>query len=230
MATFAFIHGAGGRGSDWQLAADELHARGHGTVLVDLPCDQPVGLDAYADAVVAAVGDASDVVLVAHSLGGLTAPVVATRIPVEALVFVTAMVPLPGERGGEWWGNTGHSAAFEAQRLPDDSDETVYLHDVPPDVLAASEPPRDQTGEVLDDPNPIERWPDVPTAFLICADDRFFPAPWMADVVRDRLGIEARSIPGGHCPYLATPVTTAAAIERAWLDRATLPPVHLCAP
>lgn len=226
MATFVFIHGAGGRGSDWQLVADELHRLDHRTVLVDLPCDQPVGLDAYADAVTDAIGDERDeLVLVAHSLGGLTAPVVASRLPVEAMVFVTAMVPLPGERGGDWWGNTGHAAAFEAQDLPDDSDETIYLNGVPPEVLAASEPPRDQTGEVLGDPNPLETWPDVPTTYLVCRDDRFFPADWMSGVVRHRLGTEPVVIPGGHCPYLATPVSTAAALDQAWTARADAPPV-----
>lgn len=226
MATFAFIHGAGGRGSDWQLAADELHARGHDTVLIDLPCDQPVGLGAYADAVVDAVGDPpDDLVLVAHSLGGLTAPVAASRLPVQALVFVTAMVPLPGETGGDWWSNSGHHAAFEAQGLTDESEEAVYLHDVPADVLAAAEPPRDQTGEVMEDPCPLTEWPEVPTTYLVCGDDRFFPAGWMTDVVRARLGIEPVVVPGGHCPYLATPVSTAVAIEQAWLGRAALPPV-----
>ena len=79
----------------------------------------------------------------------------------------------------------------------------------------------------MDDPCPLDAWPDVPTSFLVCADDRFFPPAWMAGVVRDRLGIEPVSIPGGHCPYLATPVSTAAAIEGAWAGRAALPPVAL---
>lgn len=228
MATFAFVHGAGGRGSDWRLVAAALADRGHTTVLVDLPCEDPVGLDGYADAVIDAIGrDAADVVLVAHSLGGLTAPVVATRIPVEAMVFVTAIVALPGERGGEWWTNAGHQQAYEAQGLADDSEETVFLHDVAPDVLAACEPPRGQTGEVLDDPSPLDGWPDVPTTFLVAQDDRFFPAGWMTDLMRRRLGIEPLPIPGGHCPYLSQPLPLADAIEQAWLTRATTPPVSL---
>ncbi|WP_421118546.1 alpha/beta fold hydrolase [Aquihabitans daechungensis] len=229
MATFACIHGAGGRGSDWRLVAAELEARGHEVVAPDLPCDEPAGLDDYADAVIAAIGDRPDVVLVAHSLGGLTAPVVADRIPVEALVFVTAIVALPGEPGGEWWGNSGHAEAYAAQDLPDDADETIFLHDVPADVLAASAESREQTGEVMDDPSPLEAWPDVPTTFLVCRDDRFFPAPWMTDLVRHRLGIEPVVIPGGHCPYLSEPVALADAIERAWKDRAGAPPVTLAA-
>lgn len=227
MATFAIIHGAGGRGSDWRLVADELEARGHESVLLDLPCEEPIGLDGYVDTVIEAIGDRSDIVLVAHSLGGLTAPVVATRIPVSALVFVTAMVPLPGERGGEWWGNVGHEAAYEAQGLADNDDDTVFLHDVPPEVVASFEPSRDQTGQVMEDPSPLTDWPDVPTTFLLCRDDRFFPAGWMADVVRSRLGIEPVAVPGGHCPYWSQPAALAAAIEQAWDDRASAPTVTL---
>ena len=48
-----------------------------------------------------AVGDADDVVLVGHSLGGLTIPVVAQAFaergrPVRAMVFVAAMLPTVG--------------------------------------------------------------------------------------------------------------------------------------
>lgn len=229
MATIAIIHGAGSQGSDWRLVAAELRERGHDPVLVDLPCEDPVGLDGYAGAVIEAIGERDDVVLVAHSLGGLIAPVVATRIPVEAMVFVTAMVPLPGERGSEWWGNVRHGEAYAAQGLPDDEDDTVFLHDVAPEVLATCDPPRDQTGEVLDDASPLEGWPEVATTFLVCRDDRFFPAPWMADLVRHRLGIEPVVVPGGHCPYLSEPVALAEAIDRAWQGRAEAPPVTLAA-
>lgn len=230
MATFALIHGAGGRGSDWRLVADELRERGHDAVLIDLPCEDPAGLDAYADTAISAIGDRPDVVLVAHSLGGLTAPVVASRRPVEAIVFVTAMVALPGETGGAWWGNVGHEAAFEGQELPDDADETVYLNDTPPEVVASFDPPRDQTGEVMEDPSPLTGWPDVPTTFLVCRDDHFFPAAWMTEVVRTRLGIEPVAIPGDHCPYWSQPAALAAAIEQAWDGRATAPAVTLGGP
>jgi pimeloyl-ACP methyl ester carboxylesterase len=50
--------------------------RGHDVVAVDLPCDdESAGLGEYAD-VVNAVGDRTDLVVVAHSLGGFTAPLV----------------------------------------------------------------------------------------------------------------------------------------------------------
>ena len=221
MATFVLIHGAGGRGSYWGLVASEIEAAGHDTIAMDLPCDDPrAGLSEYTDAVVAAIGDRrDDLVLVAQSLGGFTAPLVAERVPVDLIVLVTAMIPRPGETGGEWWGNTGQAEAVAAQGLLDDTAETLFLHDVPHDVLAAVEPPRDQVGTAMEEVWPLDAWPDVPTRFLLCMDDRFFPLEWMRGIVRDRLGLEPDEVPGGHCAFLSQPKPLAAAILRAWDER-----------
>ena len=219
MATFVCIHGAGGSATDWDLVAAELRGRGHAVVAMDLPCDQEVGLDAYADAVVDAIGGRRrSLVLVAQSLGGLIAPLVAERVPVELMVLVAAMVPRPGESGGQWWEATGHAGAVAAQGLEDREPETLFVHDVPPDVLAESGPPRDQTSTLLEEPWPLPAWPDVATRFLACRDDRFFPLDWLATVVGDRLGIEPDVVPGGHCAYLSRPAELAGAIEACWLD------------
>lgn len=213
MTTFVCIHGAGGRGSYWDLVAAELAPRGHEVVAMDLPCEDEVGLDAYVDAVLDAIGDRrGDLVLVAQSLGGFIAPLVATRVPVDEIVLVAAMVPRPGETGGEWWAATGHAEAVAAQGLPDESPETLFTHDVPPDVLEAAGPPRDQAGAMLEEPWPLAAWPDVPTRFLACRDDRFFPSGWLQGIVRDRLGIETTEIPGGHCAFLSQPRAMADAL------------------
>ena len=170
MATFVCIHGAGGRGSSWDLVAAELRAAGHDVVAPDLPCDDDAaGLAEYTDAVVDAIGDRrDDLVVVAQSLGGFTAPLVAERLPVELIVLVTAMIPRPGETGGEWWANTGQAAAVAALHLPDDREETLFTHDVPADVLAAAGPTRGQSGTPMDEVWPLAAWPDVPTRFLLC--------------------------------------------------------------
>lgn len=54
-------------------------------------------------------------------------------------------------------------------------------------------------------PWPLESWPDVPTRFLLCRDDRLFPADWMRRVVKERLGITPDEIDGGHCVALSRP-------------------------
>lgn len=47
--------------------------------------------------IVEALGDADDVVLVGHSLGGASIPIAAARRPVRHLVFVCALLPEPGK-------------------------------------------------------------------------------------------------------------------------------------
>src|ERR687896_534671 len=80
------------------------------------------------------------------------------------------------------------------------------MHDVPADLAAeALKRVRDQSETPGRKPWPLKSWPDVPTRFLLCRDDRFFPAEWMRRVVRDRLGITPNEIDSGHCPMLSRP-------------------------
>jgi pimeloyl-ACP methyl ester carboxylesterase len=215
MATFVLIHGAGSDSWYWHLVGPRLQAQGHDVVAPDLPSDDDAaGLDEYTDAVVRAIGDRRDLVVVGQSLGGLTAPLVCERVPVECLVLVGAMVPLPGERPGEWWANTGFDAARreQAQRegrvLDEDFDViTEFFHDVPADVTAEAmaRGERAQSRTPLEKPWPLGAWPEVPTHFLLCRGDRCFPAPFMRRVVRDRLGIVPDEMDGGHLPALGRP-------------------------
>ena len=174
---------------------------------MDLPCDDDAaGLAEYTDAVVEAIGDRrDDLVLVAQSLGGFTAPLVAERMPVELIVLVTAMIPEPGETGGEWWGQHRLRRGDRRPGAPRRQRRDAVPPRRPADVLAAADPPRDQSGTLMEEPWPLAAWPDVPTRFLLCMDDRFFPPEWMRGIVRDRLGIEPDEVPGGHCAYLSQP-------------------------
>jgi pimeloyl-ACP methyl ester carboxylesterase len=103
VATFALIHGGGGSAWDWHLVVPELRQRGHEPVAVDLPCeDESAGWWEYADAVITALGERRGEIVVAHSLGGFTAPLVCARMAVDLLVLVAAMIPSPGELFDDW--------------------------------------------------------------------------------------------------------------------------------
>src|SRR5262249_7730182 len=147
--------------------------------------------------------------VVAQSLAGFTAPMVTERVSVELIVLVAAMVPRPGEPPGAWWANTGHV-------FPDPFDPAeIFAHDLAPDLAAASlEHVRDQSATPFEKPWPMPAWPDVPTRFLLCRDDRFFPADFQRRVVRDRLGIEPDEMAGGHLPALARPDELVTWLER----------------
>lgn len=209
---FVLVPGAGGAAWYWHRVVAELRARGHEAVAVDLPgADESSGLPQYADAVVEAIGDHPDAVLVAQSMGGFTAPMVCARVPVGLLVLVNAMVPLPGETPGQWWGATGSErarvAAAEAGGYGTEFDlDTYFLHDVPPEIAAAgAEHQRPEADVAFNQPCDIERWPDTTTRVLAAAGDRFFPVDFQRRVARDRLGIEAETIPGGHLAALSHP-------------------------
>jgi pimeloyl-ACP methyl ester carboxylesterase len=151
-----------------------------------------------------------DVVLVAGSLGGFTAPLVCERVPVRELVLVNAMIPAPGERARDWWAHTG---AIEAQEAaagaggygPFDM-ATYFLHDV--DAEVAAEGGRYQRPEAdiaFDSVCDFTAWPATPVRVLAGADDRFFPVGLQRRVARDRLGVEADVLPGGHLLPLVHP-------------------------
>ena len=190
--------------------APQLRERGHEVVAVDLPCDDDsAGLAEYAQCVVDAVGARGDVILVAQSLGGFTAPLVCGRLPVSLLVLVNAMVPAPGEPPGAWWANTGHV-------FPDPFDPAeVFTHDLPDDVAAEAETHvRIQSGTVFEGPSLLKAWPDVPTRCLLSRDDRFFPADFQRRVAQERLGLTPNELPGGHLPALARPDELVLWLER----------------
>jgi Alpha/beta hydrolase family len=216
--TFALIPGAGGAAWYWHRVTPLLQAAGHEAIAVDLPGDDPTaGLAEYAGLVTSAIGDGGgNVVLVAMSLGGFTAPLVAAEVPVSAMVFVNAMIPCPGETPGAWWENTGWSdarvAAAKQGGYGSDVDLDVYfLHDVPPDIAAAGEPyQRPEADVAFGSPCDFSGWPPVTIRAVAGADDRFFPAGFQRALARDRLGIEADVLPGGHLMALSHPAELAA--------------------
>jgi pimeloyl-ACP methyl ester carboxylesterase len=211
MATYVLIHGAGDVGWYWHLVAAELRERGHDVVAPDLPCDDDAaGLSEYADAVIDAIGGRTELVVVAQSFGGFTAPLVCDRTPVELLVLVAAMIPAPGEAPGDWWANT----RYESRGEDDDDVIATYYHDVPPALVAeAVQRARGQSGTPMQAPWPLQAWPDVDTRVLLCRDDRLFPAGFMRRVARERLGVVPDEIDGGHCIALSRPRAVAERLD-----------------
>ena len=212
MSTFVLVPGAGGAAWYFSRLVPLLEQTAHQAIAVDLPGgDERAGLCDYADIVVAAIGKRSDVALVAQSLGGFTAAVVAQRVRLEAIVFVNAMIPNPGETAGAWWGNTDATAArIDAATCngysPEFDLQTYFLHDVDRAVAAQGEPyQRNEADAVFGTACQFTTWPDVPIHVVAGADDRFFPVQFQQRVARERLGIEADVLPGGHLMALSQP-------------------------
>jgi hypothetical protein len=231
MATFALLHGAGSDSWYWHRVVPLLEARGHAVVAPDLPCDDDTaGLAEYTDVAVAAIGDRPDVIVVGQSMAGFTAPLVGERVDARLLVLLAAMVPLPGEPPGEWWAATGWDGAHRAlaaeqgRPLTGGLDvEAEFLHDLPADVKAAllARGERGQSGTPFEKPWPPDAWPAVPTRFLLCRHDRFFPAAFQRRVVRERLGLVPDEMDGGHLVALSRPGELADRLLAYGADAAT---------
>src|SRR3954447_26152026 len=205
---FVLVPGAGGQAWYWHRLVPELSRRGFAAVPVDLPADDDsAGLDVYVETVLAAAAPWKDVVVVAQSMGGVTAPPASPRRPVRSLVLLNAMVPRPGETGAEWWTATGHRAHGTWGEL--------FFHDVPAEVLAEArdrgEPA--QSSRPFEDPWPLPAWPDVPTVVLCGAEDRFFPPEFQRRLARERLGLDVELIRGGHLAPLSRPAELADRLE-----------------
>ena len=220
MSTFVLVPGAGGNASYWRELVAELERRGHEAIAVDIPQDDPsVGLPEYAALVEAAIGDRTDTVVVAQSLGGFTAPMVGS--PVRMIVLLNAMIPLPGETPGQWWGATGSDAARRAAeeaagRDPEFDEERTFFHDLPDDVRAQMErdpQPRAPADTIWDQRCDFEQWPDVPIRVVVGRDDRLFPWEFQQRVSRDRLGVEPDLLPGGHVLAKSRPTELADLLE-----------------
>ena len=223
MATYVLIPGGGGDPWEWHRLVPELVARGHDAIAVRLPAeDDEAGWSEYADTVIEAVADRADLVVVAASMGGFTAPIVCARRRVELLLLLNAMIPAPGESFDAWWSNTASGPArreYHAQlglSAEDAADDAViYYHDLSPELRAEAEARawQDQSATPLGEPWPLDSWPDVPTRAVAGRHDRMFPLEFQRRVARERLGIEVDEIDGGHMVALSNPLGLADRLE-----------------
>jgi pimeloyl-ACP methyl ester carboxylesterase len=225
VTTFALVPGAWHGAWCWERVAPLLTAAGHAVLTMDLPCDDPAaGCAAYADVVLEAVADAGDdLVLVGHSAGGLTTPLVAAARPVERLVFLSALLPLPGRPFTEQ-NRAEHILMrdYQAGVEPDDdgcrrwfdaelAERTLYSGCAAADAAWAFARLRPQSSTIYGEPSPLERWPDVPVTDIRGSDDRIVSPAWAAATVPGRLGVESAVIgDAGHSSMLSHPREVAA--------------------
>src|SRR4029077_8099521 len=199
MASFSLVHGAWHGGSCWDFVRAELEARGHAVNAPDLPCeDVDAGVEEYAATVPAA-----DVV-VGHSLGGFTIPLVEARTH----VFLTAGV---GGTGGP----DVLAPGFGAGQMSDELGRSYYPD---PAVAAAELQYPSEYGELA---SRLRRQAALVGAtvavespvYIVCARDAVIRPECQRHLARDVLGVEARELDSGHSPMLERPGELADLLE-----------------
>ena len=219
----ALVHGSYHGAWCWDLLIPELERRGHRAVAVDLPISDPgAGAAEYADAVVAAIDGIVDPIVVGHSMAGIVIPIVAERRPVARLVFLAAMLPIPGRSINEQRASEPIDAPVELANaewtdLGDDvwmvgptTATELFFPDAPPDLAAwAASRLRPQCYRVMSEPSPLAAWPTTERSFIVCRDDIALNPAWARVAARERLGVEPLEIDGSHSPFLTRPVELA---------------------
>jgi pimeloyl-ACP methyl ester carboxylesterase len=226
MTTFGLVHGAWHGGWCWKYVVAELEARGHATVAPDLPCDDAAaGLADYAHAVIGALGEADDVVLVGHSMGSLVIPLVAAARPVTGMVFLCSVPLVPGVTVGPDLAGMVTPELAGAPRFCDElgrdlfdnaTARRVFYHDCDDDLAAwAVSRLRPQGPRPLTEPSPLGAWPEVPSEVVLTDDDRAVSAAWAVEAARGWLGRDPIVLPGSHSPFVSHPAALADALVNA---------------
>ncbi|MCW0215146.1 MAG: alpha/beta hydrolase [Pseudonocardia sp.] len=230
------VHGAWHDSSSWAPLRAELGSRGVPVVAPDLPSDRPgLGAEDYARVVVDAVeaAGADPVVLVGHSLGGLTAPVVAQLLGPErvtALVLVAALLPDPGRSWNDQAraDRTMMAPGFGAGAVrradgttewpPDAAAEGLYrgvAQESSDDLVrVAVAGLRPQAWAIGKEITPLTGWPAIRTISVVCAQDRVVEPAWSRRAAAV-LGAEVVELAGGHFPMLTRPAELAEILTRA---------------
>jgi pimeloyl-ACP methyl ester carboxylesterase len=232
MTTFALVHGGAHGGWCWEMLQPELSARGHKSIAPDLPIeDEAAGAEDWARVVVNAINDAvgpddDDVVVVAHSMGGLAAPMVGLQRPVKRIVLLGALVPMPGMSYLDYLATQEDALApssdasedLAAGELPDDAGMEITLemakhlfyNDLDDDVAQrAWERLRPQAMTTFVEQCPFDQWPDVPLTYILMTGDNAVGQDWSRRVARERLGADLIELEGSHSPFYSRPAELA---------------------
>jgi pimeloyl-ACP methyl ester carboxylesterase len=204
--TFGLVHGGAHGAWCWRRVLDELAALGHHGIAMDLPCDDDsAGAEEYAAVVVDALQEVEEpVTLVGHSLGGLTVPLVAEQRPTRRMIFLCAMLPVPGKSFREQQATedvlfpySGGVAGLRMRFFNSCTDEAAD------DAMARL---RRQSTTPFEERTPLRHWPEVASSYIVCTEDRACRPAWARQAARERLGVEPIELEGSdHSPFLSRP-------------------------
>ena len=196
-------------------------------VVPDLRCDDPgAGLELYAGTVIAAVEEAGapwrDVVVVGHSFGGVTLPVVGAARPVRRLVYLAALVPWPGRPMTERFAaeedifTPGWGVGIVKDELgrslwvdPAVAADRLYNRCTPRQAGAAFARLRPQGQTAAHDLSAVTTLTGIPRASIVCRDDRCINPEWSRRVALEELRVDPIELDADHSPFLSRPADLA---------------------
>ena len=233
MATFVLVHGAFHGAWCWVKVVPALVSRGHRAVAFDLPGQGDVrtpiaacSLDGNARRIAEVVAGAGEaVVLVGHSLGGISIAAAAELAPewLARLVFLTAFLPRDGDSIASLYGPEAirrPSGPSDYQRSADGlsywpkPEAVVRLcYNGTPEAEIAYALPRLRPQPFAVQKAAVrlsaERYGRVPRAYVECLDDNAVSLDLQRDMVAKSPCEPVVSLPTDHSPFFSAPALLA---------------------
>lgn len=227
MSIYVLVHGAYHGGWCYEKVQPLLEAAGHTVIAVDLPGhgDNPapmkdVTLDAYIDHVCRIVEEQPEpVILVGHSLGGMTITQVAERMPekIAWVVYLTAMMPRNGQNRTDLAEYEGREEMASLRRVSEDGlsatiarenlKPTFYAECSDEDVARAIErlvpqalEPFQRRAETTPD-----RFGSVKRAYIECERDNAIPIAMQRAMIAAQPCDAVFTIDTDHSPFYSRP-------------------------
>lgn len=226
MATFMLVHGASHGGWCWEKIVPLLEANGHRVCAPDLPGlgndPTPPANVTLADNVekLSRLLDKMDepVVLVGHSLGGITISALAEarRRKLKALVYLCAILPQPGKTGRDMSGLDPDAMWRLSRQVSPDGLTYTFARDKIPGLFYADVSPEDRyrAMERLR-PQPLS----ISTTPVTLTEERFGSVPrWYIECTLDnavKIGLQRQMVKltpckvitmeCGHSPFYSDP-------------------------
>jgi pimeloyl-ACP methyl ester carboxylesterase len=225
-STFVLVHGAWGGAWIWRRVLGPLRAAGHEVHAVTLTGDgerahlrrPDISLRTHIDDVLGLIDaeELHDIVLVGHSYAGQVITGVADVLlargtaGLRQLVYVDAMVPLPGEGWGsnhapEVVAARRAAAAANGNALPPPDPRDFGLAGADRDWLLRRQVPHPFGPYREPMPFDAERWAAVPRCFIDCTQPAYPTIDGSRQRVRSLPGWRIVELPTGHCPMVSTP-------------------------
>lgn len=209
-----FVHGACVRDGSWwwHRTASLLADKGVAGVAPELPsCEGGGGLAEDVAAVRRVLADGDEpTVVVAHSYGGIvTAEAAAGIASVRHLLLISSYLPEPGQSLSDF-GGEGPAPFLDVDLgagtfgvRPDLLVDT-FLQDCDAEIQAAAfDRLARQNVQVTGQPVGAAAWRDIPTTYLVCAQDRGTPASSQREFARKAGHVV--ELETGHHPFLSRP-------------------------
>jgi pimeloyl-ACP methyl ester carboxylesterase len=223
MTTFCLLHSSGQGPGGWKLLSEQLQDRGHEVLAPAFRVGETdKGAAWHARTLVEQLRQTgrqpSELVCVAHSAGGMFLPVLASIWPPRRMIFLAALVPRPGLSIIDQFRadpSMFNPAWVGKDPMNDDVAIEFVYHDCPRNRIEWVLSTRQDfyAKRAMEEPCPLTAWPPIPSAYIVCGDDRTISPTWQRKAAREWLGVEPFELPGGHCPHVSRPEALTAVLE-----------------